>query len=292
MHKGRKIGQEYVFGKNGFPMDVSTWEQHGDYPRHTHDFSEIAIILQGTGTMEIDDQSFPFHSGDVFVLHGNRPHAYVDTHDLTLINITYLPQMVALDRFDSGILPGYQALFVIEPALRHKNPYKRHLTLTTDQMIQIKALTDIMEQELHAKRPGFQLMAVGHFMILITFLSRFYTETEAPDAQKLLQLANALSHLEQHYAEDIDVEDLIRISHMSRRSFFRAFSEITHQTPLAYLLNLRVMKAVELLETTNKNITEIAFDCGFQDSNYFSRQFKKVVDFTPSEFQKKFKRNP
>ena len=292
MHEGRKIAQEYVFGKNGFPMDVSTWNQHGDYPRHTHDFSEIAVIAEGTGTMEVADQTIPFHAGDVFVLHGNRPHAYVDTHNLTLINITYLPQLVALDRFDSGVLPGYQALFVIGPALRKKTPYNRHLILSADQMIQIKALTDIMEQELHAKRPGFQLMAVGHFMILITFLSRFYTESEAPDAQKLLQLANALSYLEQHYTEEIDVDELIRIAHMSRRSFFRAFSEITHQTPLTYLLNLRVMKAVTLLETSGKNITEIAFDCGFQDSNYFSRQFKKVMDITPSEFQKKFKRIP
>ena len=82
MHKGKKVGQEYVFGEEGFPMDVSTWKQHGDYPKHTHDFSEIAIILEGTGTMEVDDQSFSFRAGDVFVLHGNRPHAYVNTHDL------------------------------------------------------------------------------------------------------------------------------------------------------------------------------------------------------------------
>ncbi|MCF7816378.1 MAG: helix-turn-helix domain-containing protein [Kiritimatiellales bacterium] len=291
MHKGTKVDQEYVFGKNGFPMDVSTWKQHGDYPSHTHDFSEIAIIIQGTGMMEVEGQSFAFHAGDVFVLHGNRPHAYVNTHDLTLINITYVPQAIAVDRFDSGILPGYQALFVIEPAIRKTTPYTRHLTLTADQMIQIKALADIMERELHSKRPGFQLMAVGHFMILITQLSRFYTESEAPDAQKVLRLANALSFLEQHYMEEIDVDELARIAHMSRRSLFRAFSEVTHQTPLNYLLNLRIMKAVELLETTKKTITEIAFDCGFQDSNYFSRQFKKVLDFTPSEFQKKFNRN-
>ena len=288
MHKGEKVGQEYVFGKNGFPMDVSTWQQHGDYPRHTHDFSEIAIILQGTGTMEVDDQAFRFHAGDVFVLHGNRPHAYVDTHDLTLINITYLPQLVALDRFDSGVLPGYQALFVIEPTLRHRKPYERHLTLNADQMIKTKSLTDIMEKELHEKEPGYQLMAVGHFMVLISQISRFYTESEAPDAQKLLQLANVLSFLEQHCMEEIDMDELIRIAHMSRRSFYRAFSEVTLQTPRAYLLNLRVMKAVELLETTKKNITEIAFACGFQDSNYFSRQFKKVMNTTPSEFQKRF----
>ena len=291
MHKGAKIGRAYVFGENGFPMDVSTWKQHGDYPSHTHDFSEIAIILQGTGTMEVDNQSFPFHAGDVFVLHGTRPHAYVNTHDLTLINITYVPQVVAIDRFDSGVLPGYQALFVIEPAMRKNTPYKRHLTLTANQMIQIKALTDIMERELHSKRPGFQLMAIGHFMILISQLSRFYAKLEAPDAQKVLQLAKALSFLEQHFMEAIDVDELARIAHMSRRSLFRAFSEVTHQTPLNYLLNLRIMKAVELLETTKKTITEIAFECGFQDSNYFARQFKKIMEIPPSEFQKKFNRN-
>jgi len=52
------------------------------------------------------------------------------------------------------------------------------------------------------------------------------------------------------------------------------------------------MKALELLETTKNSITEIAFDCGFQDSNYFPRQFKKVINTTPSEFQKKFNRPP
>jgi len=73
-------------------------------------------------------------------------------------------------------------------------------------------------------------MAVGHFMVLIALISRFYTESEAPDAQKLLQLANVLSFLEQHCMEEIHMDELIRIAHMSRRSFYRAFSEVTLQT--------------------------------------------------------------
>lgn len=281
---------EYVFGETGFPLSVFTWVNHGDYPLHTHDFSEIAIVVEGRGTTEVDGQNFHCQTGDVFVLHGNRPHAYLDTDRLGIINITYKPQVIKLDQFDSGLLPGYQALFVVEPALRSRNPYNRHLTLTLDQLIKVKALTDLMEEELHAREPGYQLMAVGHFMILVTLLSRYYSESEAPDTRKALQLGKALSYLEQHFMEEIQIENLAKISGMSRRSFFRAFSEVTGQTPLAYLLRLRIMKAVEMLEMTDKNITETAFDCGFQDSNYFSRQFKKIMGSTPSEFQKKYSR--
>lgn len=290
MNKISKVPREHVFGENGFPLDVSTWKEHGDYPLHTHDFSEIAIVLEGSGTTEVDGNSFDFRAGDVFVLHGKRPHAYQNTHDLTLINITYDPKAIAMDRLDPGELPGYQALFMIAPTIKSKEAYQRHLTLTLNQMIQVKALTDVMEKELHERHPGCQLMAVGHFFILVTFLARCYMKTEAPNAQKVLQLGYAISYLEKHCMEEVNVDDLARIAHMARRSFFRAFSEVTRQTPLAYLLRLRIMKAVEMLELTDKTITEITFDCGFQDSNYFSRQFKKVMGLTPSVFKKKYNR--
>ena len=291
MKKPVKIDGEHVFGEKGFPLDVSTWAQHGNYPLHTHSFSEIAIILEGSGTTNVDGQLFHFHAGDVFVLHGDRPHAYLNTHNVTLINITYDPQVIALDKFNPGTLPGYQALFVIDPALRHREPYKGHLTLSLDQMIKIKALADVMEMELHNRTLGFKLMATGNFMIMVALLSRFYSDSKTADTRKVLRLAGALSYLEQHYMEPFDTEVLARIAHLSRRSFFRTFLEVTNQTPLTYLRRLRIMKAVEMLELTDKNITEIAFECGFQDSNYFSRQFKKIMNLPPSEFRARYNRS-
>lgn len=273
-----------------FPLNVCSWIEHGNYPTHTHDFSEIAIIIHGSGTTKIRNQSFHFHAGDVFVLHAGCPHAYLDTHNLTLINVSYAPQVVELDRLDPGVMPGYQALFAIEPTLRSQQSCKHHLTLTPDQMIKVKALTDVMEMELRQERPGYKLAVSGGFLLLLTLLSRFYGETDAPDARKVLQLANALSYLEQHYTEPININELAKRAHMSRRSLFSNFSKITQQTPGAYLLRLRIMKAVELLETSDKNITEIAFDCGFQSSGFFSRQFKKVMKITPSDFKNKYNR--
>jgi len=77
---------------------------------------------------------------------------------------------------------------------------------------------------------------------------------------------------------------------MSRRNYYRIFKEVTGEAPLAYLLRLRIMKAVHLLELSDKNITDIAFACGFNDSNYFSRQFKQILGLSPKAFKSKYDR--
>jgi AraC-like DNA-binding protein len=285
-----RLSQEEYFKEKDFPLDVSTWTEHGDYPRHVHDFSKIAIITHGSGTADVDGELIPFRTGDVFVMHGNRPNAYFDTEHLTMTNVLYDTKAIELNRFDPGLHAGYQALFVVAPALKDKEPYNRHLTLTLEQLIQVKAQTDTMEKELLQKEPGYRLTAMGHFMILVSLLSRFFSATDTPNARKYLRLGKVLSHLEEHFMEDVNIDELVKTSNMSRRSFFRAFPEVTGKTPQAYLLHLRMKKAVEMLEMTDRNVTETAFDCGFQDSNYFSRQFKKIMGTTPSEFQKKYYR--
>lgn len=278
------------FKELDFLLDVATWENHGDYPSHVHDFSKIAIVMQGSGTAEIDGEMIPFHKGDVFVMHGNLPNSYVNTRNLTITNVLFSSSLIDLGAFEPGLLPGYQALFVVSPALRSAEGYDRHLTLTVDQLIKIKVLTDMMEEEPRLKNPGYRLMAVGHFMILVTILSRYYSESETQQTHYALQLGNALSYLEEHYTEEIDINMLAKMFGMSLRNFFRIFPRITGTTPLAYQNKLRIMKAVKLLELTDEKVTGIAYECGFQDSNYFSRQFKKVMGMPPTEFRRKYHR--
>lgn len=285
-----RLKREDKFRELDFLLDVATWKDHGDYPAHVHDFSKIAIVMHGSGTADIEGVQFPFHKGDVFVMHGNRANSYINTQNLTMTNVLFSEMLIDLKRFEPGLLPGYHALFTVSPALRTTEAYNRHLTLTVDQLIKVKALTDIMEKELIQKKPGYRLMAVGHFIILVTLLSRYFSESVSQDSHYALQLGKALSFLEENFAEEIDIKDLARLSGMSLRTFFRLFPKITGHTPLAYQNRLRILKAVELLEMTTRPVTEIAYDCGFHDSNYFSRQFKKIMEIPPSEFQKRYNR--
>ncbi len=310
MNEPIQYERDLVFSHPDFPLDVSTWENHPDYPLHTHNFSEIVIIAQGTGFNLIGNEEFPLTAGDVFILHGSRPHGYRSTNNLTVINIIYDPVLLANARLDIAELPGYQALFVIEPALHRKGNYQRHMHLDMDHLIRARALTESIEMELHAatakrrariydqrhdaenetpksveSQPGFRFIAMGYFIVLVGLLSRWYSRKPTVEARKIIDIGRAISHMEAHFDENTDVDILARMAGMSRRNFYRIFQEVTGETPLSYRQHIRIMKAVRMLETTDKNVTETAFECGFEDSNYFSRQFRQVIGMPPSEFK-------
>lgn len=299
-----------VFADESFPLDVSTWKNHPDYPIHTHDFHEIVIVVEGSGINIVGEEEFQINAGDLFVLDGSRPHGYRETKDLTLTNITFDRGLLEHVKKNMLEMPGYQALFVVEPAIHGKKCFERHLRLSPEEMLRVQSHVDIMEWEIHrgqnrkatafnerfagkaapnSEPPspdgGYQLVALGHFYILIALLSRLYHHRPSPGAEKTIRIGKALAHLEKHFTEPIDVDQLARLAGMSRRSFFRVFGQVTGKGPQGYLMHLRIMKAAKLLSFTEKNVTETAFECGFEDSNYFSRQFRQTMGVSPRQFK-------
>ena len=110
-----------------------------------------------------------------------------------------------------------------------------------------------------------------------------------PDSKKLLRIANAISHIERNFAQQISLEELVDISEMSRRNFIRTFEGTMGNSPINYLIERRIREASKLLRSTDRSITDIAFDVGFSDSNYFSRQFRKAVGLSPRQYRSQLK---
>ncbi len=100
-------------------------------------------------------------------------------------------------------------------------------------------------------------------------------------------MAEAIAHLETHFHQPVHLDQLAQIARMSKRSFMRAFRAATGVPPISYLIRQRVNRAAVLLRNGNESITEIAFEAGFTDSNYFSRQFRQVFGLTPSDYRKR-----
>jgi len=69
---------------------------------------------------------------------------------------------------------------------------------------------------------------------------------------------------------------------MSKRSFLRAFPLATGSSPIAWLIEQRIQRAAQMLRRTTRSVTDIAFEVGFNDSNYFTRQFTKRTGLSPS----------
>jgi AraC-like DNA-binding protein len=76
-------------------------------------------------------------------------------------------------------------------------------------------------------------------------------------------------------------------THMSRRSFIRAFQAATGTAPIAYLGKLRLARAAAMLRCHEENATSVAYKVGYNDSNYFARRFYAMFGTPPSEYRKR-----
>lgn len=105
-----------------------------------------------------------------------------------------------------------------------------------------------------------------------------------PDRHFLEKLDAIIS--EKMQQGDIDIESIASALCMSQKQLRGKVSSITGETPSNYIQHLRLNKACTLLNTTDSQIGEIAMQCGFDDSAYFSRLFKQVYGITPTQFRK------
>jgi len=104
-------------------------------------------------------------------------------------------------------------------------------------------------------------------------------------SQERKRALTAARHIEAHFAEPCGLAMLAAVANTSRYQLARAFSAILGQSPIQYLINTRVRAAADLLRTSSKPITEVAFDVGFNDISHFYYCFKLALGVTPRQWR-------
>ena len=124
-----------------------------------------------------------------------------------------------------------------------------------------------------------------------SFLKLLYnlSKIESNSLQVSENISKTISYINSNFERKITLDKLADISGYSKSRFMSVFSKEAGMTPIKYLNKLRISCAAELLASDGQSISEIAFACGFNDSLYFSRAFKKAYGISPSEFREKNK---
>jgi YesN/AraC family two-component response regulator len=99
-----------------------------------------------------------------------------------------------------------------------------------------------------------------------------------------VRVEHIIKHMTMHFSENLSIADLAEREKISVSYLVRIFKEITNQTPITYLNNIRMNKAKQLL-ADGCSVTETSENVGFSDVYYFSRAFKKYVGITPSKYK-------
>jgi AraC-like DNA-binding protein len=94
--------------------------------------------------------------------------------------------------------------------------------------------------------------------------------------------------MDRAFAQPLDVPALARVARVSPAHFSRQFRDTFGETPHRYLQRRRVERAMELLRETDRPVTEICFDVGFNSLGTFSRTFRAIVGEPPSDYRARF----
>ena len=254
---------------------------------HVHQFVEIVIILSGSGMHETKFSKLAIGSGDVLVIPKDGYHRYSQVTDLKLMNLLFDSDKLPIPLIDLYKLPGFHALFSSKNDSFNKNNLYPKFHLQGKEFEKIKLTLAEMRTENSQMLPGYRCCLMGHFMVLLSDLSRLYTDNLSKINEPSFKIGHAISMMNTNYGENIQLADLVKHSGMARSTFMRKFHKTVGLTPINYLLQIRIKEACKLLQQSNMNISEIAYKVGFNDSNYFTRQFCTIIGLSPRKFRKK-----
>ena len=235
-----------------------------DYPPHWHSNPEIIMPLKNTYTVD----SCPIHE-----LHApDSGERLIFQPDYSLISS--LPELSSF-------------MTLLSPAI--------FLTKEKDLDI-IPSLQELMfriEREYNSKSPLAGASIYSMLIEMLVIIGRKYSASaDSIDVSRGKQqeyaekFAGVCSYINEHFAEDLTLEEVSEMSGFSKYHFARLFKQFTGKTFYRYVNMKRIENAERLLTEPSASITEIAVKSGFSSPPAFVRMFKLIKGFTPTEFKK------
>ncbi len=252
---------------------------------HCHTFTEVVLILSGEGIHYTRQKHIPIACGDVFVIPPGQVHDYFSTRHLRLVNLLIDQNKMPLPFLDLEDLPGFQYLFNVEPRLPLADSLPKRLSLSFEDILECDRMLAGIEAMMKTRAPGFRYQAAVEAYRVIYYICTHVSAEHPSMKSGYGRLAEILSRIASQPQQSYDLTRLAQESCLSQRSFRRIFQRITGMPPLRYINRMRIRLACELLKKPDLTIEEVANSVGFDDSNYFSRQFRKIMNMAPREYR-------
>lgn len=252
---------------------ISSAKYGGDWHsvQHTHNCSELFYVIEGQGQFLIETQTYPVSVNDLVIVNPNVLHTEIS------LNASPLRYIVL----------GVEGL---------------ELTATAEDsntnfcIINFKNIRDTilhylqnMLSEIEHQRPGHEIICQDLMEILIVLLGRQtnFSTMLTPVSKKTSRLCSlAKRYIDSHYQENIALDQLAEVCHVSKYHLAHAFTEEYGVSPINYLISKRLEEAEHLLRTTDFSLSLISNTTGFSSSSYFAQIFRKQKGMSPTEFRK------
>jgi AraC-like DNA-binding protein len=265
------------------PFSVIAWSHNSDFPEHTHDYYELVVVFSGSARHLFDKKECIIGPGDTFLIPPKTLHAYRAPKHLSFVNIIFDKGILPLS--DLQLIPGFHALFTVEPNLRQGNAFNTRLKLESNCLSEVSRLSIKISDEFDNKPPGYSSLAYAIFVELLFFIVRRVRSSDSKAHRSVLIFSKITGFIENNYHKKITLQEMASLANMSPRNFQRTFKEVFRMSPIQYLIRLRLERAARFLTDKDTSIGEAAAKAGICDSNYFARIFKEKYNITPQQYR-------
>ncbi|GGH81370.1 AraC-like DNA-binding protein [Pullulanibacillus pueri] len=272
-----------------FPLELtyrSTKGPQNELPDHFHEWYEIVYVYDGYGTFFINNLFYDMYPGDIFIIPSGTIHHTLPDHSRPLTSTALFFDDTMIYRELMGKSFSYMHVFDKGKQL---NDYK--LSLGNEQQHHIESLFDRLYHELSHQSIAYQSACIHLLHLFLLSLNRMVAEIHKeplPTVDKGPKwMRDILKYIEIHLIENLTLSELAKEACVSPEHFSRVFKQTTGMNVTDYMTTKKVIKAKELLLSTDDNVAVIAEESGFYSTPHFYRVFKKYVGETPSSYRMK-----
>ena len=266
---------------------------------HRHEYMQINYVYQGKAEHEINNHRFEIIKGDIFVIPPYIPHLISAPEGCSaqIYEFEFLPQFINQGFEEIQNAESFLDFAYIEPFLVSENMVRPRLNLIGRLQIEVEAILNEVLKEYQQKKPGYVLLIKSQLLRLLVLVGREFTSNlEGSETRPIYDrhreaILTAIEYIDEHYAEDLTVEEVAKESALSFSYFSHLFKSITLKTFTEYLNGLRISKALQLLKETDKKVLDISYEIGFNSVNHFNRVFKQRIGIPPLSYRKIYRGN-
>lgn len=249
---------------------------------HSHSQYEIYYLINGTRKIFLDTSIYTLNKGDLVFIPINTIHRVTYGDDKA-------HERIAL-RFDDSCVPDIKKNQQINVSLKKTFIQSPVIHISTSSRNYIEGLFNRILAEYELSDDFSEINIKNCLQELLIFLIRYNLHKNNKYAPNIDMndsiMQEAAKFIRANYQKNLSLEDVAGHVNISPTYFSKKFKTATGFGYREYLINIRIQQASRLLLETKMSITEIALECGFNDSNYFGDVFRRAKGISPLKYRK------
>ncbi|SEQ87057.1 AraC family transcriptional regulator [Neolewinella agarilytica] len=262
-----------VVNRSSRPLLSQAW--------HYHPELEICFTLKSSGRRFVGNQIADYQVGDLVMMGTNLPHGFTTDVYCSQIVVQMTENFLGRDFLNTPETRPIRTLFqrAGQGLSFHGNTQKKSSKLLREilkheGMTKLRYLLELL-----------QLLAESEEVSSICSLE-YAMDLNVED---LGRIKVVYDHVMENFREEVSIPEMAAQLNISEAAFYKFIKKHTKKTYTQIINEFRINHAGKLLMSTDKSITEICFESGFNNISYFNRKFKQLMTLTPDGFRKRYK---